>query len=241
MKGLLKASTLVLVLSILFSCQKERVQDNEYNTLGTAAKQILSSTPYTTLVVDINYMPGFEPSASTLTELSLFLNTYLHKPGGITIRKNVVTSAGKDRITLDDLVKLERAHRATYTYGSTITVHILLTDAAFTEEDVFATSYWNTSFCLFGKTIAENSGGAGQVSRQRLVSTLLQHEFGHLLGLVDQGSPMLEEHRDDDNGAHCSNPSCLMFYGIETNAAAATNTPVLDAACRADLKANGGK
>lgn len=80
-----------------------------------------------------------------------------------------------------------------------------------------------------------------QVSRQQLFTTLLQHEFGHLLGLVDQGSPMQHSHRDTDNGAHCDNRSCLMYYAVETDAASAAITPLLDAACRADLKANGGK
>lgn len=238
---MLKRIPLFLYVLFFVSCQKELVQDNEFITLGTAAPHLLSATPYSSLVIDINYMPGFEPEASTLNELSAFLSTYLNKPGGITVRKNAVASTGKDRLTLDDLVKLERAHRATYTYGNVIAVHILLNDAAYTNDDVFATSYWNTSFCLFGKTIAKYSGGTGQVSRQRLISTLLQHEFGHLLGLVDQGSPMQQSHRDNDNGAHCSNPSCLMYFEIETDASQATTLPTLDAACRADLKANGGK
>jgi hypothetical protein len=52
---------------------------------------------------------------------------------------------------------------------------------------------------------------------------------------------MQQSHRDSDNGAHCTNASCLMYYGIETDAGIAVTIPVLDAACRADLKANGGK
>ncbi|MBB1284607.1 hypothetical protein HRH25_09505 [Flavisolibacter sp. BT320] len=241
MKRLPKVLFLVFVFIFFLSCQKEIVQDSEFDALGKSAKQLLTASPYSMLYVDINYMPGFEPDAATLNELSDFLETYLHKPGGIIVRKNAVASNGKERLTVEDIVRLEKAHRTTFTYGNVISVHILLTDAAYTDDDVFATSYWNTSFCLFGKTIASYSGGAGQVSRQRLLSTLMQHEFGHLLGLVDQGSPMQQAHRDPENGAHCENASCLMYYEIETDASRATTIPALDASCRADLKANGGK
>lgn len=232
---------LVSTLMLLVSCQKEIVQDNEYATLGTSAKDFLTSANYTSLMVEINYMPGFEPEAATLNAFSSFLSTYLNKPGGIAIRKNAIPASGKPTLATEDLVKLEKAHRTAFTYGSTITVHILITDAAYSDDETFATSYWNTSYCLFGKTIAGNSGGVGEISRQQLMATLLEHEFGHLLGLVDQGSPMVLPHRDEARGAHCNNPSCLLYYAIETDANMAPFIPLLDAACRADLKANGGK
>jgi hypothetical protein len=241
MKWLQKISTSLLFPLLFLSCQKEISQDSEFDTLGNSAKQLLSSSPFATLYIDINYMPGHEPDATTLTNLSDFLKNHINKPGGIFVRKNAVAGSGKTQLSLSELVKLEKAHRTTYTYGDVMAVHILITDTDYKEEDIFAVSYWNTSFCLFGKTIAENSGGPGQVGRQQLYTTLLQHEFGHLMGLVDQGSPMQQLHRDSGNGAHCTNTSCLMYYGIETDAGRAGTVPVLDAACRADLKANGGK
>ena len=110
--------------------------------------------------------------------------------------------------------------------------------------DIFGLAYWNTSICLFGKNIIENSGGADQISRTVLLSTLLQHEFGHLLGLVAQGSPPQSDHRDSAHGAHCTTGNCLMNYGIETisSTGSANNfIPSLDISCTADLKANGGR
>src|SRR5207247_219007 len=100
-------------------------------------------------------------------------------------------------------------------------------------------SYWNTSTCVFGKTMYNNSGGSGQVTRTQLLTTLLEHEFGHLLGLVDQGTPMIAAHKDISNGAHCDNTHCLMYYAIETADAGTMNNniPSLDANCMADLKA----
>lgn len=229
------------LISISFSCQKELVQDSEFDTLGKAANQLLTDKPFSSLFVEINFMPGLEPDTETINSLAAFLQQYLNKPEGITVRKNAVTGSGKSSLTLSELVRMERDHRTTFTYGKVIAVHILITDTEFSQEDTFATSYWNTSFCLFGKTIVENSGRPGQIGRQQLISILLQHEFGHLLGLVDQGSPMQQSHRDVNNGAHCDNDSCLMYYAIETTGYTGPSIQTLDAACRADLKANGGK
>ena len=41
------------------------------------------------------------------------------------------------------------------------------------------------------------------------------HEFGHAAGLVDNGLAMANPHKDEANGAHCSNQDCIMYYAIE--------------------------
>lgn len=43
----------------------------------------------------------------------------------------------------------------------------------------------------------------------------LIHEIGHALGLVNNGVPMKEPHQDKAQGAHCSNPDCVMYYSNE--------------------------
>jgi hypothetical protein len=232
-----------IVVSLAFTaCQKEIIGGNQdYKTLGTSAHDFLSLTVFTSLQIQISYMPGYEPDAISLSNLSSFLNTYLNKPGGIIISEQQIGASGKASLTLDDIVKTEKRYRTIFTFGNTIAVHILITDGSYATDDILAKSYWNTSTCLFGKAINDNSGGSGQITRMQLITTLLEHEFGHLLGLVGQGTPMVTDHRDAANGAHCNNPDCLMYYSVETMNSGSTSVPELDANCKADLKANGGK
>lgn len=91
-------------------------------------------------------MPGYELDTKTLNSLSNFLNNYLNKPEGITVRKHSVAASCKIALTLSELVRLERTYCKAYTYGNVITVQILITDSEYIDDDVFATSYWNTSF-----------------------------------------------------------------------------------------------
>jgi hypothetical protein len=73
----------------------------------------------------------------------------------------------------------------------------------------------------------------------------LNHEFGHLFGLVDLGSPMQVNHKDAANGNHCNVNNCLMYYGAETTDILGFlltgNVPSLDVNCQNDIRANGGK
>ena len=98
---------------------------------------------------------------------------------------------------------------------------------------------------LFGKKIHDNSGGLGQASRTKLEATVLEHEFGHILGLVDIGTPMQTNHKDAAHGNHCNNTNCLMYYTSETTDILGFlitgNIPSFDANCIADMHANGGK
>lgn len=74
------------------------------------------------------------------------------------------------------------------------------------------------------------------MSVQRFVeqSTLI-HEFGHSVGLVNNGLPMVRPHHDAEHGAHCTNPNCVMYFQNEgrddlvafVNQLAATSSVIL--------------
>jgi hypothetical protein len=98
---------------------------------------------------------------------------------------------------------------------------------------------------IFEKTIREFSGGLGKPSATTLETTVSLHEFGHILGLTNNGTPMQSAHQDEPNGKHCNNKDCLMYWAVENSNIISTltggNIPQLDAQCVADLKANGGR
>jgi hypothetical protein len=74
--------------------------------------------------------------------------------------------------------------------------------------------------------------------------SVLVHEFGHQMGLVNQGTPLTVDHEDGQHLGHCSNPQCVMFWELETRArpGGAIEIPPddYDAACKSDLEAAGG-
>ena len=93
---------------------------------------------------------------------------------------------------------------------------------------------------------------SAQISNADVEAATLNHEFGHLFGLVDLGSPQVNDHEDTEAEHHCNVTGCLMraelqFGGgimsmLESRTAKGlTVAPDLDAECILDLQANGGR
>jgi hypothetical protein len=205
---------------------------------------LLSAASYPILNIEIQFAPGMKPQDQSVANLVNFLNTYLNKPSGINVVQKQVSSLGAATVTLQEVANFQDKNRSVYTIDNSISVYVLFADADYSVTDVAGISYWNTSITIFEKTIQAKTGGAFQASRTKVESGTLMHEFGHLLGLVNLGTPMVKAHEDAAHVSHCSNTSCLMYYATQTNGlmASTNNTiPGLDVDCMNDLRANGGK
>lgn len=213
--------------------------------VGASANELLSSAKYTSLKIEVQYMTGYQPEAAALNHLQTTLEGLINKPSGISIITKEIPASSNQNLTVNDIITIERNNRTVFTTGSELAIYILYTNGNYTDNKVLGVAYKNTSTALFGKKINDNSGGLGQASRTKLVATVVEHELGHLLGLVNIGSPMQTAHQDVANGSHCNNTNCLMHYTSETSDILGFlitgSIPTPDANCRADLTANGGK
>lgn len=247
-----KAFIAALLFFSVIACKKETTftnnpgaDDLHNKPVGFSSNQLLSAGTYKSLKIEFQYMTGYAPDAGALTHLQNVLNTYLNKPSGITIVTKEISGSSSTTLSIDQVRKIEEDNRTVFTTGDQIGVYFLYTNGNYTDNNVLGVAYRNTSMVLFGKKIHDNSGSLGQASRTKLEATVLEHEFGHILGLVDIGSPMQTNHKDASHGNHCSNANCLMYYASETTDILGFlitgNIPSLDANCAADLHANGGK
>ncbi len=246
----------LLVTTLFAACSKTETSTTYVNNpnipaslhnrpVGASANELLASTKYTSLKIEVQYMTGFAPDAAALNHLQSVLTALLNKPSGITIVTKEIPASPNLALSVNDVDIIEKNHRTAFTNGNELAVYVLYTNGNYTDNNVLGVAYKNTSAVLFGKKINDNSGGLGQASRTKLVATVIEHELGHLLGLVNLGSPMQTGHQDGAHGHHCSNSNCLMHYTSETSDILGFlitgNIPSFDANCRADMTANGGK
>lgn len=247
-----KLITCFLIVATLWACRKETTTQvltgptgsADKLAVGASAHDLLAANTYTQLNIEIQYAPGMKPQDQSVSNLVSFLNTYLNKPGGINVSLSQVGSIGKTPVTADDLAAFTDAHRTRYTDGSQLSLYIYFADADFSEKGVAGVSFRNTALAILEKTVQANSGGFNQAGRVKVESGVLEHEMGHLLGLVNNGTSMTVAHEDSSHKAHCNNSNCLMYYAIETSGLfnmLDNSVPSLDANCVNDLKANGGK
>ena len=251
----MKTKTLVAAfLFLLFiACKKETTgfnnnPDANYlhnRAVGASANELLTAATYKSLKIEVQYMTGFAPDASALSHLQNILSNLLNKPSGISIVTKEISASSSLTLSIDQVRTIEEQNRTVFTSGDQLGVYFLYTNGNFTDNSVLGAAFRNTSMVLFGKTIHDNSGGVGQTSRTKLEATVLEHEFGHIFGLVDLGSTMQTNHKDAAHGNHCNNSNCLMYYASETTDILGFlltgNIPSFDANCTLDLHANGGK
>lgn len=253
MKSVRLLSLILFVFA--FSCTSDDGSNIEDGTnpnpnlkaTGSSASDFLSADKYDSIEVEIFYVDGFRPTTQTLSNLKNFMQVRLNKPDGIAFTETEIESPGNSPYTLDEIVTIESEIRTKYNRPNVLTLFVLFLDGKYTNDTnnsfTLGTAYRNTSFVVYENSIkflSENVAGANLVQME---TTVVLHEFCHLLGLVDFGSDMQTPHRDTAHGQHCDNENCLMFWQTENNmiAGAIDGIPQLDTNCINDLRANGGK
>ncbi|HLG03758.1 MAG TPA: peptidase [Bacteroidia bacterium] len=244
-------NTFILLLFTLLAapvadgCRK----DYRDNLLKIKPEHFLSDDKYNRLDVELVFVQGYGPTQQTVAHITNFLTARLNKPSGINITSREISPTGRGSVSSEDLRDLEKQHRTKFTKGKTLAAFFFFVDAPFSgnsgNEKTLGVAYGTTSMAVFSQTVYEYSGGFGQPSRFTLETAVAEHEIGHLLGLVDNGTDMKTFHRDESHGKHCTEQNCLMYYQVETNNILLNilqnNIPELDQNCLNDLKANGGK
>ncbi|WP_430467629.1 membrane metalloprotease [Winogradskyella ouciana] len=252
----------VLLLLVIVGCSKDdSVSGNDEGNnpidvnlnrqaVGSSANDLLSGNTYSKMIVELVYVEGFEPNETTVSNFVNFLQNRVHKPNGITVEKRSIPSPGETIYSIQDIANIEIAERQNYNTEDTIAVWALFIDGESennTNNNVtLGSAYWNTSFVIFEETVQNFSNSTFEPNRTLLETTVIHHEFGHIFGLTNLGSDMVEDHEDDEHPKHCDVEDCLMFWATESSAGLddmlnMTSAPELDSQCIADLQANGGK
>ena len=250
---------LFLPFFILASCSKDDDDPGNFNkdhslnkkSVGSSAHDLLSADKFKKVIVEIQYMQDFEPTQAAINNLKTFMEQRLNKPEGITIKQKQIPASGKATYTVNEIADIESQNREEFTTPDQLAIYFLFADnpsASNTSSGkVLGQAYWNTSMVVYEKTVQELSGDLTQPSQATLETVILDHELGHILGLVNVGTAMVTNHQDSDasHGAHCNNTNCLMYWGVETDDVVKNllggTVPQLDQNCLNDLKNNGGK
>lgn len=250
----------ILFLGLLISCSQEEtngamssngftVSSNQKVT-GSSANDLLSDATFKSMVVEIVYVQGFEPTATAVNDFVSFLTARTNKSQGITVVKRAIASPGKTTYSVQDITAIEDANRTKYNTANQIAVWVFFVDGASSSDSgnsfVIGTAYRNTSIVIYEKTVQSLTNSPLKPNRSLVESTVVSHEFGHILGLTNLGTKMQVDHEDKAHPKHCIEQTCLMFWQAESgsglmNMVSGGSAPKLDANCIADLKANGGK
>ena len=248
----------LVVLVFTFSCTKENVKEDNFenNTIankmptGSSSSDLLSDDTFTSMVIELVYVENYKPTQIAINNFKSFLEARINKPNGITIETKAIASPSNTPYTIEEIIAIEDQNRTKFNTNNQIAVWAFFADGASSNNTnngvILGTAYRNTSFVIYEETIHDLSGGTFEPSSEVLETTVITHEFGHILGLTNLGAVLQSNHEDTEHPKHCNVENCLMYWSAETdsglnNLIGTSTAPELDAQCIADLQANGGK
>lgn len=213
---------------------------------GDSANDILSNDTFTRMKVEIAYAPGFRPTQEAMDEFLTFLRTHTFK-NDIEWVFSELPSPGEESLSIQQIADIEEENRTVYNDGDTLGVYIYFSDAPSDgdEEDeglvTLGAVYRNTSMVIYESTVRFIAGSSTIITRADVETATINHEFGHLFGLVNFGTPAVNDHEDTEARGHCNVPGCLMraqlqFSGPTGRSAQLTAKNGLQSVC--NLSAN---
>jgi hypothetical protein len=241
-----RAAFLLVVAVIAAGCS---ALNDRVTQPGSAAKDIVS-TKYANLRVELDYPSGSEPNAQAVAELKAALQEVTGRDDAhVTIAQSPDIPAEPNRAySISDIQALENAHRSSHTGGDTVSVYVVYVAGSSTDDSgsskVLGVAYHGTSLAMFKGNIRANTAPDGSILTQKpqenfVERAVLVHEFGHAMGLVNLGTPMVRDHEDRVNDparhGHSSNAQSVMYYAVETTGGLATIVNCVTGQCGADI------
>lgn len=252
-----------LGLVLLSACSLTALPDPLATGPGSAAADFLRHEGHSNLTIEVDFLGGLASSSLVRDVVLRELDELLDKPGDINLvidqpfRDYVPRPGGMDEQEAADLMELLRDHG---TLEDTASIYVLYMPGYWHQDDdarrVLGVTLGPRSFALFPQAIhAVCRTGVAQIEDPEIRDMLCPlteaatwlHEFGHILGLVNQGVPMVNDHQDEAYGHHCDNEHCIMHWSHESGDVARfierrlqegkTDLEIFDADCQADLKA----
>ena len=216
-------------------------------------RDYLTSDSYQKWVIEVDYAATEKPSTALTRFLHDRLAPLVHKDS-IEVRLGESLEGNTDTSWSDgDVQSFAREHRNVETGMGTVATHVLFL-AGHSSHDtddgrVLGIAYGHDLIVIFSQSIKNACTlPAPLCSPETYFQAVLVHEFGHVLGLVDNGVPMVRDHEADTCGSkadegHSINQNSVMYCQVETSAITLLSKPPtdFDVDDKADLRAAGGK
>jgi len=178
------------------------------------ARTFLRASPATSLTLEVDWVSGRDPSSSALDHLSSILHRECDKPAGITIKLSDEIASGRSSWTVEDLLALERRYRSFHSGGTRAAIWMVYVDGSFgPNPNALAVSFTASSAAIFRDRLQDASSSL--VSEPSIERSVITHESGHLMALVNIGYHSRYNHEDPQHPHHSNDRNSVMYWAVE--------------------------
>lgn len=181
----------------------------------------LDDSTYTSMVVEIDYEPGYRPETSSTDLLKQRLESVCDKPQGIdfvfteTNFENDAVWSSEDVRTMSWDEKANDPRE-----GSTLYWQAIFPAGTYEDSSVLGVAVDASTVSIFKDSIDDAENIFRRPSAEKIENSVLVHEIGHLLGLVNIVYTSPVDHEDSEHPHHSNNEDSVMYWAVESSSIA---------------------
>jgi hypothetical protein len=176
------------------------------------------------LVVEVDEVSSLSPRSGVVDSVRSRLDEVLDKPGGIVFSTDETDLESADTFgngdgvwTFEELRQLAGERANLSLNEGEIDIHTMWVDGTYEESNALGVAWGQRFVAIFAERITGACGLAGlsELLCPLAEATIWTHEIGHVIGLVDNGIPMVHDHRDPDHGPHDVSNESVMYWAYD--------------------------
>lgn len=195
----------------------EELVGETWGVPGGLALACLRDDTYRELVIEIDHAPGYNPETSTVNLLKQRLGQVCDKPDGIRIEMSEVNFAETSTWTATKVREIAHETVDTSPQTSVLTWHVIMPQGTYSDDNVLGVAVDASTIALFSDSIDDAAPFLNpRISSEDIENSVMVHEFGHLLGLVNLVYTSPADHEDSEHPGHSNNEDSVMYWAVET-------------------------
>jgi predicted Zn-dependent protease with MMP-like domain len=221
MAGRKSVATLFVMLMIsagLSGCFGEESKEVLRGIPGGLTLACLSDDKYTSMVVEIDYEAGYMPEQSSTDLLKTRLEQVCDKPQGIEIFLTETNFDHEGQWSASDVREKGWNEKSNNPQSdSTLYWQAIFPSGQYANDGVLGVAVDASTIAIFGEAVDDAEGPIfNRPSAEEIENSVLVHEFGHLLGLVNLVYQSPVNHEDEEHKGHSNNEDSVMYWAIES-------------------------
>ena len=212
--------SILLLSPVLSGCLSDDLLDDAFPQLkgipGGLTMACLTDS-HDKMVLEIDYEVGYKPETSSTDLLKQRIGEVCSFSKGISLEFTETDFADVGTWSADDVREQGWANKqADPINGKTLRWQLIFPAETNDDDNVLGVAVDASTIAIFGESVDGAAGFLNRPSAEEVENSVIVHEAGHLLGLVNLVYTSPADHEASDKPGHSNNEDSVMYWAIES-------------------------